>query len=227
MERWDTASNQKHALANTAQHFKKVQEPKETKKPKYPLVRLEEICLINPNVDFSELITKDKEVSFVPMQAVSSNGTDFYPTNRKAVEYKGFTKFKDNDLLWAKITPCMENKKSLVVKGLKNAYGFGSTEFFVVRSKDKFETNIDFILQFLRLDSTVLNAKLRFKGSAGQQRVPKDFLQNLQIPLPPLKEQEKIVEFIEAKKAIIEQNNAKIKELKNLIDTKLQHLIFA
>ncbi|WDL70162.1 restriction endonuclease subunit S [Helicobacter winghamensis] len=146
---------------------------------------LGEICEINPKIDFKELTKLEREVSFLPMEAVKTDGRTFEKFQRKAKEAQGFTKFADNDLLWAKITPCMQNKKSLVVNGLKNGFGFGSTEFFVLRSKDSRQINIHFILQFLRLDLILQNASETFKGSAGQQRVPKEFLQNLKIPLPP------------------------------------------
>ena len=176
---------------------------------------LGEICEINPKIDFKELTKLEKEVSFLPMEAVKTDGKTFEKLQRKAKEAQGFTKFADNDLLWAKITPCMQNKKSLVVSGLKNGFGFGSTEFFVLRSKDSRQINIHFILQFLRLDLILQNASETFKGSAGQQRVPKEFLQNLKIPLPPLSVQEKILAHIQKIESSIAttQNKAKALEL--------------
>ena len=176
---------------------------------------LGKICEINPKIDFKELTKLEKEVSFLPMEAVKTDGKTFEKLQRKAKEAQGFTKFADNDLLWAKITPCMQNKKSLVVSGLKNGFGFGSTEFFVLRSKDSRQINIHFILQFLRLDLILQNASETFKGSAGQQRVPKEFLQNLKIPLPPLSVQEKILAHIQKIESSIAttQNKAKALEL--------------
>ncbi len=176
---------------------------------------LGKICEINPKIDFKELTKLEKEVSFLPMEAVKTDGKTFEKLQRKAKEAQGFTKFADNDLLWAKITPCMQNKKSLVVSGLKNGFGFGSTEFFVLRSKDSRQINIHFILQFLRLDLILQSASETFKGSAGQQRVPKEFLQNLKIPLPPLSVQEKILAHIQKIESSIAttQNKAKALEL--------------
>lgn len=191
------------------------------------MVKLENICFINPNVDFREMVSQNKQVSFLPMEAISSNGVDFYPKDRIASDYKGFTKFQDNDLLWAKITPCMQNKKSVVVKNLKNGLGFGSTEFFVIRAKDKQKVDINFILHFLRMDSVIENAKLHFKGSAGQQRVPKEFLENLQIPLPPLEIQKDIIDFVESKRDRIKANQDAIQSLQDSMSNELKELMIA
>ena len=212
LERWDITYNQ--GINTMIQNI-----------IKYNRVKLKDICLINPNVDFKELVKQNKQVSFVPMEAVSSNGVDFYPKDRKASDYKGFTKFQDNDLLWAKITPCMQNKKSVVVKNLKNGFGFGSTEFFVIRPRNKDEVDINFILHFLRMDCIIENAKLHFKGSAGQQRVPKEFLENLQIPLPPLKIQQEMINFVESKRDRIKANQKTIQSLQDSMSSELEYLL--
>lgn len=214
LERWDITYNQG---IDTMIH----------NATKYSIVKLRDICFINPDVDFKEMVSQNKQVSFLPMEAISSNGANFYPKDRMASDYKGFTKFQDNDLLWAKITPCMQNKKSVVVKNLKNGLGFGSTEFFVIRPKNKDEVDINFILHFLRMDSVIENAKLNFKGSAGQQRVPKEFLENLQIPLPPLEIQQEIIEFVESKRDRIKANQSKIQSLQDTMDNELKELIIA
>ena len=95
------------------------------------MARLEDICIINPK---APVLADDLEVSFVPMPKVGEQG-EFDPSEIK--EYrevkKGFTNFQNGDVLFAKITPCMENGKGAVAKDLKNGYGFGSTEFHVLR----------------------------------------------------------------------------------------------
>lgn len=203
LTRWDLTYNQNVNFDETNKS-----------EPKYPLVRLGDILDINPNVDFRTFSSNDKMVGFLPMQNVSNDGVTFYPLQKQAKESKGFVKFQDNDLLWAKITPCMQNKKSVVVENLENGVGFGSTEFFVLRSKNHNETNIKFMLYFLRTDMLIEQAKLNFKGSAGQQRVPKEFLLNFKIPLPPLKIQEKIVADIENLKGQILNAQTEILSLK-------------
>ncbi|PZT48973.1 hypothetical protein B6S12_01375 [Helicobacter valdiviensis] len=214
LDRWDVVYNQNYNDCSLTNN-------------KYQLSKINDICFINPNVDFKALIQNDKKVSFLPMEAVSSNGIDYSSKERNAIESKGFVKFQNGDLLWAKITPCMQNKKSVVVDNLLNRNGFGSTEFFVLRAKNKNEVDIRFILHFLRLNSVIEEAKLNFKGSAGQQRVPKSFLENLSIPLPPLEIQKQIVKHIESKQKIIEENKSKIENLQSSIDRELQELILA
>ena len=182
---------------------------------------------VNPKTNCSELINESL-VSFVPMPNVEEkNNVVSYDLVPYQTVKKGFTVFKKGDLIWAKITPCMQNKKSVVVKNLKNGLGFGSTEFFVIRPKNKDEVDINFILHFLRMDSVIENAKLNFKGSAGQQRVPKEFLENLQIPLPPLEIQQEIIDFIESKRDRIKANQSAIQSLQNSMSNELKDLIIA
>lgn len=212
LERWDISYNQNI--------YK--QDSKNTKIDTY---FLQELCDINPSVDMKELIKQDKNVSFIPMEVLENNGKSFAPLSKKASLNKGFTKFQNDDLLWAKITPCMQNKKSVVVSGLENGVGFGSTEFFVLRAKDFHKTDIHFILQILRTDLVIERAKLHFKGSAGQQRVPKDFLENLQIPLPPLDTQKEIVRHIEQKTSHIQKLTQERIALRDSIESKLQEML--
>ncbi len=197
------------------------QEIPNTKLNKY---LLKELCDINPSVDMKEIIKQDKNISFIPMEMLATDGKSFTPLYKKASLHKGFTKFQNDDLLWAKITPCMQNKKSVVVNRLENGIGFDSTEFFVLRSKDSNQTDIHFILQILRTDLVIEQAKLHFKGSAGQQRVPKEFLENLQIPLPPLQIQKEMVENIEQKTSQISKMSQERIALKNNIESKLQKM---
>lgn len=211
LDRWDIVYNQNAY--------------KQESNAKLDKYRLQELCEINPSVDMKELIRQDKNVSFIPMEMLETDGKSFTPLSKKASLHKGFTKFQNNDLLWAKITPCMQNKKSIVVNGLENGVGFGSTEFFVLRVKDCKQTDIHFILQILRTDLVIEQAKLHFKGSAGQQRVPKDFLENLQIPLPPLDIQKDIVAFVEAKTAKIQDLANHRTTLQTSIESKLQEML--
>lgn len=212
LERWDISYNQNI--------YK--QDSKNTKIDTY---FLQELCDINPSVDMKELIKQDKNVSFIPMEVLENDGKSFAPLSKKASLHKGFTKFQNDDLLWAKITPCMQNKKSVVVSGLENGVGFGSTEFFVLRAKDSRKTDIHFILQILRTDLVIERAKLHFKGSAGQQRVSKDFLENLQIPLPPLDTQKEIVRHIEQKISYIQKLTQERITLRDSIESRLQEML--
>jgi type I restriction enzyme S subunit len=107
---------------------------------------------------------------------------------------KGYTNFRDGDVLFAKITPCMENGKCAIAKNLTNGIGFGSTEFHVIRAKD--EIIAEWVYYFLRQESVRIEAERNMTGSAGQKRVPRKFLVEVPIPLPPLDEQERIAAIL-------------------------------
>lgn len=192
---------------------------------KYPMVVLSDETFINPTDNV--LLTDDELVSFIPMEAVSDKtGEIATPQIRKCLEVKnGYTRFSNDDVIWAKITPCMQNGKCAVARDLKNGVGFGSTEFHVIRSKDKDKLMPDYIWTLLRLDHLRQAAQRYFIGSAGQQRVPADFLANLQIPRPPIEIQRTIISSV--KKAFSEITRAhEVAERKSLeIKTEIEELI--
>lgn len=169
---------------------------------KYPMVLLSDEAFINPTDNV--LLSDNELVSFIPMEAVSDKtGEIEAPQIRKCREVKnGYTRFSNDDVIWAKITPCMQNGKCAVARGLENGVGFGSTEFHVIRTKDKDKLMPDYIWTLLRLDHLRQAAQRYFIGSAGQQRVPADFLKNLQIPLPPVEIQRTLISSV--KKAFSE-----------------------
>lgn len=144
------------------------------------------------------VFSPDDIVSFVPMESVSEKTGDIQlrETVFSAVS-TGYTRFSENDLLWAKITPCMQNGKTAIARGLKNGIGFGSTEFHVLRPLND-RVSVDYLWALLSLDSFLISAQGAFTGSAGQQRVTQEFLQNLPIPLPPLETQRVLVSELEA-----------------------------
>ena len=132
-------------------------------------------------------------VSFVPMAAVDERlGTITVREERPFAEVsKGFTSFEEGDVLFAKITPCMENGKAALARNLTNGVGRGSTEFYVLRPNDRVLG--EYIYHFVRQTRFREEAKRSFTGTAGQQRVPKSFMENTLVPLPPLDEQRRIV----------------------------------
>jgi type I restriction enzyme S subunit len=105
---------------------------------------------------------------------------------------KGFTYFADGDVIFAKITPCMQNGKAAIATNLENGLGFGSTEFHVLRP-DTAKITPEWIWHFVRQGSYRREARHHFQGAVGQQRVPASFLEGTIIPLPPLREQRRIV----------------------------------
>jgi len=156
---------------------------------------------INPRIDASEL-DPDSPVSFVPMDAVEDGATGgVSPSSKRLAEVqKGYTPFAEGDILWAKITPCMENGKSCVASGLINGIGFGSTEFHVLRSHDG-RLSQSFLWEFLNQETLRRVARFAFTGSAGHQRVPDSFLADLPFPLLSSSDQERLVSRMGAARA--------------------------
>ena len=150
----------------------------------YPVASLGEVVQINPRAARPDGASLLLPVTFVPMSAVSKQtGSIISPEVRTLGEVsKGFPAFAENDVLFAKITPCMENGKAAIARGLVNGVGAGSTEFFVLRPKR--QVLADFIFHFIRRRSFREVCKANFTGTAGQRRVPKSFLENVQLPVP-------------------------------------------
>lgn len=172
--------------------------------------KLGELIEINPRKsEVSDIKDSDLEVSFVPMDNVSENGQLILEETREIVEvYRGYTYFKENDVLFAKITPCMENGKGCMAKGLVNDLGFGSTEFHVLRPKDDILTK-EYIYCLTKSKKFREKAESKMTGSAGQKRVPKRFLEDYMVNVPPLPLQNQFaekVEFIESQKELMEQS---------------------
>lgn len=150
-----------------------------------------EVVEVNPRKNVE--LNGDDLVSFVPMAAVDEvSGTIAAPIDRPYNEVsKGFTHFRDGDVIFAKITPSMENGKSAVAKDLTNSTGMGSTEFHVLRTNGTIKP--EYLWHFLRQKTFRDDAQAVMSGAVGQQRVPADWLKGHQIPIAPLAEQGRIV----------------------------------
>lgn len=160
------------------------------------LISLGEICQINPKKNTDIRLKEGLVVSFVPMSCVGENG-QINAKEQKLFEdvKKGFTYFAENDVLFAKITPCMENGKGAVATGLINNIGFGSTEFHVIRTIEN-KTNPIWIYILTTFKSFRKEAAENMTGSAGQRRVPASFLENYKLSLPPLDLQNQFADFV-------------------------------
>lgn len=160
--------------------------------------RLSDYVSINPRIDVSKL-DPGAPVSFVPMDAVEDQATGGFVCLERALTevQKGYTPFGEGDILWAKITPCMENGKTCIATGLINGVGFGSTEFHVLRARDS-RLSQAFLWEFLGLDSLRKAAPFAFTGSAGHQRVPDSFLADLPFPLLSPGDQKQLVTAMDA-----------------------------
>ena len=161
------------------------------------LVPLGSVCSINPKKSHDPRLVSGVEVSFVPMPAVTERGEIDSTAIKEYDKVKtGFTYFAENDVLFAKITPCMENGKGAVAKGLHNGIGFGSTEFHVLRPISG-KTDPYWIYALTAFSQFRMDAASNMTGSAGQRRVPASFLENYRVSLPPIALQEQFAAFVE------------------------------
>ena len=177
---------------------------------RYPLKKLGNCCELNPRRPNLTLKDTDK-VSFVPMPAVSENGylQDVTDEDYRKVK-KGFTYFENDDVLFAKITPCMENGKGAIAVGLTNNIGMGSTEFHVLRPISGI-SNPYWLLALTRLPNFRVEASLNMSGTGGQKRVPASYLDNFLVGLPPIELQEQFT-------SIYKQADKSISELRKSVD---------
>lgn len=160
--------------------------------------KLSEVCQIKPpKKEAKELLEVSDLVSFVPMNDLGIRQKSLNHKEAKALgEVVGsYTYFADNDVLLAKITPCFENGKLGIAKGLKNGIGFGSSEYIVFRSKG--EIDPEYLFYFLSQDSFRDAGAKVMAGAVGHKRVPKEFIEDHQIPLPELEEQKRIVAILD------------------------------
>jgi type I restriction enzyme S subunit len=174
---------------------------------------IEEVADVNPRVDKSA-IPDDLPVSFVPMPAVGAgDGSIRVEETRPAGEVKkGFTAFLEGDVLFAKITPCMENGKMAVVPKLVNGYGFGSTEFHVLRPKPGLDAK--YLYYFVSSHRFRTEAERNMTGAVGQRRVPTAYLKECRIPVAPLDQQKRIVAEIEKQFSRLDEAVVGLKRVK-------------
>jgi len=162
---------------------------------KFYVGNLEDFVEVNPSTSRVGL-EKNTPVSFVPMPAVEEKTNSVTYAIKAYEEVKtGFTIFQRDDLLWAKITPCMQNGKSFIASNMPTEIGFGSTEFHVLRKRDN-RLYMPYLWVLLS-DSHILEAAQgMFSGSAGQQRVTDVFLKKFPLVLPPMEKQIELAESI-------------------------------
>lgn len=150
---------------------------------KYGNVPITSLYDINPITKYPEKI---ETITFLPMECISDiYGEIAERRSGRAVDAKGYSKFQEDDVLWAKITPCMQNGKCAIARGLENGYGYGSTEYHVCRAK-KGKAIPEYLYCFLRTKMLRKIAQTYFTGSAGQQRVGADFMEMLTLPMIPV-----------------------------------------
>jgi type I restriction enzyme M protein len=183
---------------------------------------LENIAVFKPSKDEIRTLDEDTLVSFVPMADLNTHSIEFTASEERPIYdvRKGFTYFRDNDILLAKISPCFENGKAGIAHNLKNGVGFGSTEYIVIRA----DTDIvypEWIYYHINSPEFVKNGKTFMTGTAGQQRIDLNYVKHYSIPVPSLEEQARILSEIEAEQSLIEPN----KKLIDVFSLKIQNKI--
>ena len=182
--------------------------------------RLSNIVQINPK----NYVDDDKEAAFIPMEKIEATYLSSYTyTVRKWREIKyGYTHFADGDVAFAKITPCFQNRKSMILNNLPNGIGAGTTELKVLRTYRN-TLSVEYLLFFL--ESSYFVEEAVFKGTANQQRIISGYLENKLFPLPPLNEQRSIAEKIKKSIVAVEQYGKvqdKLEDLNNNLNTLLK-----
>lgn len=161
--------------------------------------RLAEICsVINPSKSDIRNIADDTIISFIDMPSVNNDGFIETRIDKPLFELRkgSYTYFAENDIIIAKITPCMENGKCAIARNLTNKIGMGSSEFHVFRIKTDYST--EFIFAYLNRSVIRNEAQKNMTGASGHRRVPISFYEALKIPVPPLAEQQRIVSLVSA-----------------------------
>lgn len=179
-------------------------------------VSLSTACIVNPKKSEINSIDKNTEVSFVPMAFVSEKGeVDLSQTRKLEEVWNGFTYFHEDDVVFAKITPCMENGKGAIMRNLKSKIGFGTTEFHVLRPI-KGISNAEWIYHLTMQHSFRKKAEQNMTGSAGQKRVPTDYFDKTKIVIPPIALQTQFASIVTKTETLKEEYKNSLVELENL-----------
>ena len=186
---------------------------------------IDEIATFKPSKDEVREMPGDTVVSFVPMANLNTFDATFAPTeSRKLADVlSGFTYFKDNDILLAKITPCFENGKAAIARSLTNGIGFGSTEYIVIRANTSL-VYPEWIFYHINTPEFIDGGKSFMTGTAGQQRVDINYVKQYRIPIPSLEEQKKILNQISYEQSLIEPSKQLIKVFTEKIESRIKEV---
>ena len=171
----------------------------------YEVVRIADVCDVNPRKSELNELPETTRVSFVPMKDLAEATSTFTPQEDRSldeVRQGAYTYFRDGDVLVAKVTPCFENGKAGVARNLINGIGFGSSEYYVLRPSERLLPEL--LYHFITSPNFRAIATPAMTGTGGLQRVPKSIVEEFQIPLPPLEVQNQIVAEIEGYQKIID-----------------------
>lgn len=186
---------------------------------------LDEIATFRPSKDEINALPGDTDVSFVPMASLNTFDASFEAVEtRKLTDVSsGFTYFRNNDILLAKITPCFENGKAGIAHNLKNGIGFGSTEYIVIRA-DESVVYPEWIFYYINTREFIDGGKPFMTGTAGQQRIDINYVKQYQIPVPSLEEQKMLLDEIHREQALIKPSKQIIDVFTAKIDTRIKEI---
>lgn len=170
----------------------------------FPFVSIKEVCTVNPKKSELSDLDPNIDVAFVPMSDINENRINFEVKETKVLAEVGasYTYFAENDVLLAKVTPCFENGKAGIARGLPNRIGFGLSEFYVLRNSD--QVLPEWLYYCVTSPLFREPGKANMTGTGGLQRVPRKFVEDYEIPLPPLPVQKEIVAEIEGYQKVID-----------------------
>ena len=187
--------------------------------------RLRFVAELNPSKSEAAIIDRDTLVSFLPMDAIGEDGLLRLDIEKPIGELEsGYTYFRNGDVTIAKITPCYENGKGALMKGLVNGMGFGTTELIVARPKPEEVTGAYLHYLFISPDFRDIGESHMY-GAGGQKRVPDAFVRDFATAFPPLPEQTQIATFLDRETAKIDALVAEQRRLMALLKEKRQAVI--
>ncbi|MBK9923904.1 MAG: restriction endonuclease subunit S [Anaerolineales bacterium] len=190
------------------------------KKTSWETMKLSDLCLIDPSRKELNGIDINLDVSFGMMADLGEHVREFTPKETKKISEVtkgGYSYFKNEDVLLAKMTPCFENGKSGIALNLENGIGFGSTEFYVLRSNGKILP--DLIYHVISSDKFLNDGQYSLVGTTGRRRLLKQFVESYEIPVPPPDEQARLVGFFQSVEQSIIQVEAQEINLRSLQKT--------
>jgi len=181
-------------------------------------------CALNPK----EKLPDNLDVGFMPMAGVPTNhfGTCNFETRPWEKVKKGFTQFKNGDVIFAKITPCFENSKAAIIRDFPSGWGAGSTEYYVLRPYgDLVRPEILFAL--IKSKEFLVSGAVNMSGSVGHKRVPKDFVSGYELPLPPFAEQKVIADKLDTLLAQVDNTKARLERIPKILKRFRQSVLAA
>lgn len=186
----------------------------------FKIVRLEKCIKLNPA---KPNLANNLNVTFLGMKDVSENGQVDLSTTKTFEEVKkGFTNFENDDVLLAKITPCFENGKAAIVRNLTNGYGFGSTEFYVLRANQNIILP-EYLYSIIKSFAFAIPGRQKMTGAAGQKRLPKEYILNYKIQLPDIELQSQYAEKLNEINLYIQEQQEELENAQQMFQSLLHH----